>query len=200
MIKSRKALLASVLCVLLCAAFGMSVLAAPSPSTSGAVQSASGTDANKGSIQIVVSASGQSLSASELQSILGSAYESGMTVLDVKDVSIVTVGDGGTDEIAFPVTITFNVTGVTSSSKVTLLHYVNNAWTVVPCTVGNGTVTASFDSLSPVAFIVDSSTAATASTSVKSPKTGESSFGWIACIAAIAAVGTAAAVYSRKRA
>jgi len=196
--KIRKTIMASVLCVLLCAAFGMSVLAAPSPSTSGAVQSATGLDANKANVRIVISASSQSLPSSELPSIMGSAYESGMTVLDVKDVSA--VSDDGADALAYPMAITFNVTGITSSSKVTLLSYVDGAWVVVPCTVGEGTVTASFNSLTPVAFVVDSSTASAASTSVKSPKTGESSFGWIACIAAVAAAGTAAVLYSRKRA
>lgn len=51
-----------------------------------------------------------------LKALLGSAYTDTMSVVDVKDV---TVADG----TVFPVTIRFNVPGVTTSTKVAVLHY-----------------------------------------------------------------------------
>ena len=129
-----------------------------------------------------------------------------MQVVDVKDV---TVPEG----TVFPVTITFNVTGVTADSTVAVLHYdtAAGAWEVVESKAGNGTITAIFDSLSPVAFVVDGnaaagSTAAGASSqtsgSATSPKTGETSALSMAAVIAAAALAGMAVVsfYSKKRA
>lgn len=119
-----------------------------------------------------------------LKALLGSAYTDTMSVVDVKDV---TVADG----TVFPVTIRFNVPGVTTSTKVAVLHYdtEKKAWEVVDSKAGQGTITATFNSLSPVAFVVDKSTSA----STTSPQTGEHSmvvlFGAVAVVAACGAVG-----------
>ena len=119
-----------------------------------------------------------------LKALLGSAYTDTMSVVDVKDV---TVADG----TVFPVTIRFNVPGVTTSTKVAVLHYdtEKEAWEVVESKAGQGTITATFNSLSPVAFVVDKSTSA----STTSPQTGEHSmvvlFGAVAVVAACGAVG-----------
>ena len=130
-----------------------------------------------------------------------------MQVVDVKNV---TVPDG----TVFPVTITFKVTGVTASTKVAVLHYntTTKAWEKVESKAGDGTVTATFTSLSPVAFVVDKATAAsttttnkgttsstTASASTTSPKTGETNVMMYAGIVAVAAVA-GMAVTRRKRA
>lgn len=72
-----------------------------------------------------------------------------MDLLAVKDVSVPT----GT---TFPVTITFNVSGVKSGETIYVLHYsaVNNVWdSPRTVTAGDGTVTATFNDLSPVAFL-----------------------------------------------
>ena len=78
------------------------------------------------------------------------------TVLKVVDVSL---------PVDFEkVTLTFEVSGVKAGQKVTVLHMLpDHNWEILPGTAGNGTVTATFTSLSPVAFVVGAT----------SPKTGE---------------------------
>ena len=157
--------------------------------------------------------------AEKLKELLGSDYTSTMQVVDVKNV---TVPDG----TVFPVTIT-KVTGVTASTKVAVLHYntTTKAWEKVESKAGDGTVTATFTSLSPVAFVVDKATAASTTTTNKgtttttnkgttsststtgsktassttSPKTGETNVMMYAGIVAVAAVA-GMAVTRRKRA
>lgn len=156
----------------------------------------------------------------KLKELLGSDYTSTMQVVDVKNV---TVPDG----TVFPVTITFKVTGVTASTKVAVLHYntTTKTWEKVESKAGDGTVTATFTSLSPVAFVVDKATAASTTTTNKgtttttnkgttsststtgsktassttSPKTGEANVMMYAGIVAVAAVA-GMAVTRRKRA
>ena len=158
--------------------------------------------------------------AEKLKELIGSEYTSTMQVVDVKNV---TVPDG----TVFPVTITFKVTGVTASTKVAVLHYntATKAWEKVESKAGDGTVTATFTSLSPVAFVVDKATAASTTTtnegtttttnkgttsststtgsktasSTTSPKTGETNVMMYAGIVAVAAVA-GMAVTRRKRA
>lgn len=90
----------------------------------------------------------------------------GMEVVDVKDVSV----PEGTE---FPVTITFKVAGVTSETKVQVLHYTGTEWEVVKSEAGEGTITATFTSLSPVAFVIDKDTMSPiGSTSTEAPRTG----------------------------
>lgn len=119
-----------------------------------------------------------------LKGLLGSAYKDTMSVIDVRNV---TVPDG----TVFPVTITFHVPGVTEKTGVAVLHYdtEKKVWEVVESKAGQGTITAKFTSLSPVAFVVDKST----SGSMTSPQTGEHSmvvlFGAVAVVAACGAVG-----------
>ena len=122
--------------------------------------------------------------ADTLKELLKGDYKETMSVVDVKDVTV----PAGT---VFPVTITFKVAGVTSNTKVAVLHYdtEREAWEVVDSKAGQGTITATFNSLSPVAFVVDKSTSA----STTSPQTGEHSmvvlFGAVAVVAACGAVG-----------
>lgn len=111
----------------------------------------------------------------------GVAWDKNLVVADVKDVAII----GDESQIKFPVTITFKMKGVVSTSKVIVLHWMGSAWENVPSTVGEGTVTATFNSLSPVAFIVDKTTVSSGTTS---PKTSASS------TAAVALLGMSALV------
>lgn len=134
----------------------------------------------------------------KVKELLGDDFKEGMQVVDVKEVS---VPDGTT----FPVTITFQVPGVKAGSTVAVLHYNGSAWERITKDVkaGDGTISATFDSLSPVAFVVDKEAAEAASTSTstsaKSPKTGEFNVLGMAGIVAVIALGGMAVTYSRKR-
>lgn len=86
-----------------------------------------------------------------LVKVIGASSEENLTLLDVKDVSVI-------GNVKFPVTLTFNVKGVVNTTKGTILHYNGTAWEVIDTTMGNGTMTGTFDSLSPVAFVVDKTT------------------------------------------
>ena len=208
--------LTAVLCAaVLCLSTAASVFAQPSPEVSGVVTGVfGGTNADGDAVEVTLSevpaeyqaAVEQVKDSAFVQNLLGDAFVEGMQVVDVKDV---TVPEG----TVFPVTITFNVTGVTADSTVAVLHYdtAAGAWEVVESKAGNGTITAIFDSLSPVAFVVDGnaaagSTAAGASSqtsgSATSPKTGETSVLSMAAVIAAAALAGMAVVsfYSKKRA
>ncbi len=120
---------------------------------------------------------------------LGDAYESGMQIIDIKNVRVV----GDPDEINWDATITFTVTPnrISEGQKVVLLHFdpEQDAWEVIDAEAGDDVITAVFDSLSPVAFIAKET---------KAPSTGDPMMvTW-----AIAAVVTGAAgiVASKKRA
>ena len=208
--------LTAVLCAaVLCLSTAVSVFAQPSPEVSGVVTGISaGINADGDAVEVTLSevpeeyqeAVDQVKDLAFVKNLLGDAFVEGMQVVDVKDV---TVPEG----TVFPVTITFNVTGVTADSHVAVLHYdtAAGAWEVVESKAGNGTITAIFDSLSPVAFVVDGnaaagSTAAGASSqtsgSATSPKTGETSVLSMAAVIAAAALAGMAVVsfYSKKRA
>ena len=128
---------------------------------------------------------------SALKAVLGSAYVDGMEVIDVRDVVIV----GDTSLVEFPLTITFKVPGVLSTTKVAVLHYADGAWQVEPSKAGNGTITATFDSLSPVAFVVDKNTSSSA---VTSPETGENTA--VPAVGAVVIVAVLGAAVLRKKA
>lgn len=113
---------------------------------------------------------------------------------ELKNMKAIDVMDVTSDVL--PVTITFKVAGVTSSSKVAVLHYNGTAWEKVACTVGNGTVKARFTSLSPVAIYAEAGTLSS-STVPSAPKTGEMSMITVAGLVAVAAV--AGVVVFRKK-
>ena len=75
----------------------------------------------------------------------------GAEVVSVSDVTVT----GMTVSASNPVTITFPVAGVTADSYVLVLHFnsTTGKWENIPATTGNGTVTATFTSLSPVAIV-----------------------------------------------
>lgn len=147
----------------------------------------------------------------KIKELLGDEFEEGMQVVDVKDV---TVPEG----TKFPVTITFTVTGVTKGSKVKVLHYDTDKkeWEVIEAIAGDGTITATFESLSPVAFVVDKKaveanqssagttnidTSGSSGASATSPKTGETPVGTYAGIIAVfAAIGMGIAYYKKRKA
>ena len=97
-----------------------------------------------------------------------------LVMIDERDVVI----EGDTQSIVWPLTITFKIPGVTSNSVGYFLHYSDNQGSVevIDAVMGNGTMTGVFNSLSPVAFVVDNNTAeavvsVTNNSDIKSPKT-----------------------------
>lgn len=180
--------------VMVCA-MGMSALAAGSPS---AKVEATGTDKDGNKVAVTVSATEQAApETATIKEVVGSGYVDTMKVVAIQDVSV--EGD-----VAWPVTLTFSYAGVNKDTKVAVLHWNGSAWENVAATAGDGTITATFTSLSPVAIVVDSATmtqtsTGTGSNGVKSPNTGESSvvfaLGIVALVAACGALGL-----SKKRA
>lgn len=179
--------------VMVCA-MGMTAFAANSPTASGVVNKVpSAVDKNGNAVKVEIRAIPEEYKevAQEIKNIdkvkevLGNRFVEGMEVVDVRDVVVV----GDKSKLEFPLTLTFEVPGVLSTTKVAVLHYSDEkkAWEVVPSKAGNGTIEATFDSLSPVAFVVDKNTSASAagSDSVTSPKTGE---GMTASILGISAI------------
>ena len=169
------------------ACVGMTAFAAPSPSASATVSNtpAKVVDKNGNSVQITVTAVEAEKAAEikkeeTLKSVLGEDFNANVIVADVKEVT----APAGT---AFPLTITFTMKGVTADSKVQILHYNGTAWEKIPTTVGDGTVTGTFNSLSPVAFAVDKTTLA--SGTATSPKTSATAAAGVAVLGLAAAAG-----------
>lgn len=190
-----------VLAAALTVATTMTAFAAPSPSTSGAVtKTTAATDANGNAIDVTISevpaqyaeAVTEVKNIETVKQLLGADFKEGMKVADVKEV---TVPEG----TAFPATLTFAISGVTANTNVAVLHYNGTAWEVIKAKAGDGTITATFDSLSPVAFVVDQNTAAGTAKDGTSPKTGEPIVA-VAGVAAVLALCAAFVVYRKREA
>ncbi|MFR5737707.1 MAG: hypothetical protein ACLUEC_00770 [Coprococcus sp.] len=196
----KKKIFGAIIAMSLVLMMGFQAVAADSPSTDGIVTEAlQAVDKNGRSVEIDVQSLPEEYKhlAEEikdvfaLKAVLGSAYVDGMEVIDVRDVVIV----GDTSLVEFPLTITFKVPGVLSTTKVAVLHYADGAWQVEPSKAGNGTITATFDSLSPVAFVVDKNTSSSA---VTSPETGENTA--VPAVGAVVIVAVLGAAVLRKKA
>lgn len=196
----KKKIFGTIMAMSLVLMMGFQAIAADSPSADGVVTEATqATDKNGKSVEIDVQTLPEEYkqvaeeikNLTTLKTVLGSAYVDGMEVVDVRDVVIV----GDASLVEFPVTVTFKVPGVLSTTKVAVLHYVDGAWQVEPSEAGNGTITATFDSLSPVAFVVDKNTSSSAMTS---PETGENSA--VPVVGAVVIVAAVGAVVLRKKA
>lgn len=177
-------------------AMGITALATPSPEKNSVVtEYTEAVDKNGNHVEIVIEdltkdgkeAAKLLQNKQTLKDTIGDNYKEGMEVVDVREVHAV-------GNATFPLTITFKVPGVLASTNVAVLHYENGAWTEEPSKAGKGTITATFDSLSPVAFVVDKNASAS---STVSPKTGETST--VAVVGVIAVVALAGAVVFRKR-
>ena len=95
-------------------------------------------------------------------------------------------------------TISFPLAGATSSTKAAVLHY-DGGWKNVTGSVGDGVITGTFESLSPVAIVVDNSTltnSGNGSATGTSPKTGESS---LVLALGVLAMAAAAGAYGLNR-
>lgn len=185
------------LCAALTLALSLSIgaFAAGSPSVSGVVTGGTGTDADGNAVAITITEAADSEAKAELddlKTVLGSDYTENMVVADVKEV---TVPEG----TVFPVKVTFDVAGVASGSKVIVLHYNGTEWEKVTVdAVGDGTVTATFESLSPVAIVVEKTAASAAGTT--SPKTGTSPVVMMAIFGAVICMAGAVVLTKKERA
>ena len=179
MMKMRvKKATALLLAVLFTMAMGMTALAADSPSASGVITGATGKDAAGREAEIIISSTDMAApTEAQLREILKGDFVEGMKVAALVDVS---VKNG--DLLEWPVTITFQVPGVTGDSQVAVIHYTSGAWeNVTPVTLGDGTVVPG-----------------TAGDEAVSPKTGENSAAMLA--GGIAVLALAAAYVLRKKA
>lgn len=185
-----KKLFAVTLALVLTLATGMAVMAAPSP-VSGVTSATPGVTVSACSVAApTVSSVADILTAAGLNTATTSIYAFDLTG---------TLTNGS---------VTVNVPGVTTSSKVAALRYVNGAWTKEAATAGNGTVTITgLTSLSPFAIAVDNGTKSSASTSTSSSsstttsaKTGESMMVTVVAALAMVAAFGACVTFRRKRA
>lgn len=189
--KMRK-ILGVALVVAMVAVMNLTVFAAPSKQVDGVVTKVTAaTDKNGNKVEVSFAEVAPELKAEitkveTVKKVLGDKFVEGMKVVDVKDVKVA-------EGTVFPVKITFAVPGVNANTKVAVLHFNGTAWETVECVAGKGTITATFTSLSPVAFVVDENTK-----DVKtSPKTGEMSMVTVAALAAV--VAFAGVVSFRKK-
>ncbi|MDD4774376.1 MAG: hypothetical protein PHZ09_12370 [Eubacteriales bacterium] len=135
--------------------FGLSsgIMAAPSPETTGVVvQIQSITDRNGNPLYGELLAAGDAIKADAvktetIKAALGKDYMEGMITVDILDVRM-------PEGTAFPVTITFTVKGVTPDTVGYFMHWTGDKWEKVDAIFGIDTMTGTFDSLSPVAFVV----------------------------------------------
>lgn len=89
----------------------------------------------------------------------------------VKFAADVTAPAGVTVSASNPITLDIPVSGITAGATVAVLHWNGSTWEVIkPDSVSNGTVKATFTSLSPI-FVVEFSALTSDGTAV-SPKTG----------------------------
>lgn len=165
--------IAALLVAVLVLSVGTPVLAS-SPSTSNTSASSSAeaaAEAEAAALASGVSAGSVVVNGQSVNVTISSA--SPATVSEAKKVAEINLSENATVlkvvEVSLPVdfdkvTITFDVSGVVAGQSVTVLHMLpDHNWEILPATAGNGTVTATFTSLSPVAFVVGAT----------SPKTGE---------------------------
>lgn len=198
-----KKAVAAVTAALTICAMSVTAFAQGSVASTGVVEVQGAQDANGNSVSASISsvpaeyaeAVNEIKTTEGLQTVLGDAYVEGMEVVDAMDVSV-------PEGTSMPVTITFDVPGVGPDTKVAVLHFNGSEWEVVEATVGDGTITATFTSLSPVAFVVDKNIATGAVTSngsSVSPKTGENTGMLTASAAAAVLVLGAGCVFFVKR-
>lgn len=188
--KLTKKVLGIVLAGTLSIAMGITAFATPSPEKNAIVtEYTEAVDKNGNNVEIIIEnlteegkeAAKLLQDKQTLKEIIGDNYVDGMEVIDVREVRAI-------GNPVFPVTITFKVPGELASTNVAILHYENGAWTEEPSKAGKGTITATFDSLSPVAFVVDKNTSAS---STESPKTSETPTVAVALVVGIVALASA---------
>ena len=145
-----------------------------------------------------------------LQAIGSASQVADLVVRDVFDVSLTGTAAEYLAQEGNNITLRFDV-GVAPSATLIVLHnYEGSNWEIIPddCVVQNadGTVDVTFDSLSPIAFVVDSTetdtSASTDANAPTSPQTGDSSLPPVAGAGLIAlgcvALASAAVVWKKR--
>ncbi|MFI3237488.1 MAG: LPXTG cell wall anchor domain-containing protein [Lachnospiraceae bacterium] len=169
--------------------FALAAPVAASSSTETIAQPNGTVDANGAAIAVTVAAADVKIASEDAALVLGTETAE---VVAMFDASV----PAGT---AFPVTLTFDVPGITAGMNVSILHFVgvegDGYWEILPATVVDGQVTGVFSSLSPISVVVTDTAAVT---SVTSPKTGEANVLVYLAFAVVAAAGVT--VVARKRA
>jgi LPXTG-motif cell wall-anchored protein len=167
-----------------------------------------------------VSGTSQTISINEIHDAIGTPNECSVYLMDV---SLALAETGEKVKLNGSVTLSFSVPNVISSTKVVVVHWKDDGTKeVLPATAGDGRISVTFTSLSPIAIIVEnvssaggnannggggsssgssssgSSSAAPASTPTgTSPKTGETSMIYaVEGLAVLAAIGV---VVSKKK-
>ena len=138
---------------------------------------------------------------SVLKDAVGAANANGYGLAYVTNVT-------ADSDVQFPLTLTFKVNGVNSTSKVIVLRYVNGQWVQINGVVGDGKVTVTVDGASPIAFYVLNTNAAggnngangangTDGSKVVSPKTGSAPV--MMCVVAVAVAAAAGMCVTSRR-
>lgn len=129
--------------------------ATDSPEAKGVIASATAKDKDNKEVKITISPAKSTVDFSSSLAILKTdANKNDLKVVDQREVT----APAGT---VFPITITFNVIGVTSNSVAYFLHKkADGTVEQIKAITGKDTMTGTFNSLSPVALVVDNSTAA----------------------------------------
>lgn len=140
-----------------------------------------------------------------LKEIGSEASVEDLVVRDLFDVSVT-----GAAAESSPITVRFNL-GLSQSATLIVLHnYEGSNWEIIPddrvVQNADGTVDVTFDSLSPIAFVVDSTetdtSASTDANAPTSPQTGDSSLPPVAGAGLIAlgcvALASAAVVWKKR--
>lgn len=178
---------------------GASMTAFATPSPSGNITGTT-SDGQKVTVSQNYATSEEEKAAADLKAAPAATLESVVGAEEAKDMNLAAVFDASVENYqGGQITITFTVPGVTASSKVIVLHYTGGKWQKEAPTMGAGTVTVTFQSLSPVAIYVDSTASAAGKTGV-SPKTGSAPVMPIVAVVAVIAVAGMAVSTRRKHA
>lgn len=187
-------------CMAAVLALSMSVgaFAAGSPSVEGIVVSGKTVDADGNEVQVTLeevtdtNAKAKLDDVNYLKEIIGDDYIDDMKVADLKDVSV-------PEGTPMPVTIEFELNGVNKNTKVIVLHYNGTEWEKVKVdAVDYRSVTATFESLSPIAFVLDK-VDETANVGTTSPKTGMSPIVMMTALGAVVCMAGAVVLTKKER-
>lgn len=145
-----------------------------------------------------------------LQTIGSAAQVADLVVRDVFDVSLTGTAAEYLAQEGNNITLRFDLGLAPSATLIVLHNYEGSNWEIIPddrvVQNADGTVDVTFDSLSPVAFVVDSTETDTSATTdpdaPTSPQTGDSSLSPVAGAGLIAlgcvAVASAAVVWKKR--
>ena len=152
----KRASFAIIMTLLLLSGLSSGIMAAPSPETTETtgfvVQILSITDRNGNPLYGELLPVGDTTKADavkteSIRAALGAAYMDGMITADIRDIRV-------PEGTAFPITITFMVRGTTPETVGYFLHWTGSNWEMVDAAFGIDTMTGTFNSLSPVAFVI----------------------------------------------